>query len=104
MTITELNKKYNTKLKCLSYLEKLRWGKAVICTKCGSDNVVKLKKQAGRFHCNACNNTFSVISDTIFEESKLPLSKWFHLISLMLNAKKGISAKELLIKHHGIVP
>jgi transposase-like protein len=95
MNITEVNRKYNTKLKCLSYLEKLRWGKTVRCTKCNTDNVVAIEKQPGRFHCNPCNNTFSVISDTIFEESKLPLSKWFILITLMLNAKKGISAKEL---------
>lgn len=32
---------------------------------------------------------------TIFEASKLPLPKWFMLVGLMLNAKKGISAMEI---------
>lgn len=96
MTITEIAKRYNTQHKCLEYLEKLRWGKVVKCTKCDSNNVLKLKKQDGRYHCNNCETTFSVLSDTIFEYTGLPLSKWFLIIGLMLNAKKGISSKEIM--------
>ena len=95
MDLITIQKKYNTDRKCRLYLEKLRWGKAVICTKCDSSNIVKIKKQVGRYHCNACKTTFSVLSDTIFEYSGLPLPKWFVLIGLMLNTKTGISAKEI---------
>jgi len=95
MNLTQLSKNYNTKLKCLNYMEKLRWGKAVTCTKCNSDNVVDLQNQAGRYHCNECKTTFSVLSDTIFEESRLELPTWFQIIGLMLNSKTGISAKEI---------
>lgn len=96
MTLTEIHRKFNTKLKCLDYLEKLRWGKAVTCPKCDSDNVIDLKSQAGRYHCNNCKTTFSVLTDTIFEYTGLELPKWFLIIGLMLNAKKGISAKEIM--------
>jgi transposase-like protein len=95
MNIIEIGKKYNTDAKCREYLESLRWGKTVLCTKCGSDNVVDLKRENGRYHCNHCKTTFSVISDTMFEHSGLPLSKWFMLVGLMLNSKTAISSKEL---------
>tara|TARA_R110000744_G_scaffold136161_2_gene245942 strand:+ start:241 stop:1017 length:777 start_codon:yes stop_codon:yes gene_type:complete len=36
-----------------------------------------------------------VLVDTIFEDTRLPLPKWFTIITLMLNSKSGISAKEL---------
>ena len=44
-----------------------------------------------RHHCNGCNTTFSVTVDTIFHHTHLDLQKWFLAISLVLNAKKGIS-------------
>ncbi len=96
MNLTEIHKKYGTQDKCLSYLEKLRWGKTVTCTKCGSDNTVRIKTQSGRHHCNNCKTTFSVLSDTVFENTRLPLPKWFLIIGLMLNAKKGIAAAQLM--------
>ncbi len=96
MNLIDINKKFNSQAKCLSYLEKLRWGKTVTCTKCGSDNTVRIKPQAGRHHCNNCKTTFSVLVDTIFENTRLPLTKWFMVIGLMLNAKKGIAAAQIM--------
>lgn len=96
MTITEIHKKYSTKLKCYEHLEKLRWGKTVICPKCDSKVITRIKNEVGRFHCNSCETTFSTITDTIFEYSGLELPKWYLIIGLMLNAKKGISAKEIM--------
>ena len=95
MNLIQIQKKFNTDRKCRLYLEKLRWGKSVTCTKCNSTNIVGLKKQVGRYHCNNCSTTFSVLSDTIFEYSGLPLSKWFVIVGLMLNSKMGISAKDI---------
>ena len=95
MNILEIQKNFNTKKKCLDYIEKLRWKKFVTCTHCHSKNVIRLKNQQGRFHCYDCDSTFSVLSDTIFEHTRLPLPKWFTIIALMLNAKRGISAMEI---------
>lgn len=95
MNIIEINKKFNTKAKCVDYLEKLRWEKSVLCPKCNSSRVLKNKKQIGRYYCYGCKTTFSILTDTIFENTRLPLPKWFVIIGLTLNAKKGISAKEI---------
>lgn len=95
MDLIKLNKKFNTKAKCLDYLIKLRWGKTVICPKCKSKKVVSLKSQKGRYHCYNCKTTFSVLTDTIFEYTGLSMQKWFTIIALMTNAKRGISAKDI---------
>ena len=95
MNLITIQKKYGTDRKCRLYLEKIRWGKTVTCTKCGSKNIVRLKRQQGRYHCNNCKTTFSVLTDTIFEYTGLSLPKWFMIIGLMMNTKTGISAKEI---------
>jgi transposase-like protein len=96
MNIIEIQKNFKTNKKCLDYLEKLRWPKVVTCTKCHSKEVIRLKNQQGRFHCYDCKTTFSVITDTIFEHTRLSLPKWFIIIGLMLNAKRGIAAKQIM--------
>jgi hypothetical protein len=42
-----------------------------------------------------CRYRFSVTSGTIFDNSKLPLWKWFVAIYLMVESKKGISASQI---------
>lgn len=96
MNLTTLSKKYNTENKCISYLEKLRWGKTPTCVFCGEKKHITKRNRTIRYHCNTCNNDFSVLIETIFENTRLPLTKWFQIITLMLNAKKGISAKQLM--------
>lgn len=95
MNLIEVSKNYNTQAKCLKLLEQLRWGKTVKCTFCQSKNVKSIKSEQGRYTCKNCKKSFSVIVGTIFEETRLSLPKWFQIITLMLNAKSGISAKEI---------
>ena len=94
MNLTELHKLYNTKTKCYKHLERIRWDGKPKCPTCENSGVTKRKKEF-RYHCNKCNKDFSVLKESIFEDSKLPLPIWFQLISLMLNARKGISAMQL---------
>lgn len=95
MNLIEVNKNYNTQVKCLVLLQKLRWGKSVKCTFCDSNKTKPIKREKGRHTCTNCKKSFSVLAGTIFEDSRLSLPKWFQIITLMLNAKSGISAKEI---------
>lgn len=95
MTILEVQKKYNTQAKCLKLLEKLRWGKTVKCPYCHSEKTKPIKSEQGRHSCGNCKRSFSVMIDTIFEDTRLPLPKWFTIITMMLNSKSGLSAKEI---------
>jgi len=95
MNLKQIYKNYNTQEKCLRLLEKLRWGKTVICPYCGSDNIYDYKNAEHQHKCYSCNKSFSVLVGTIFQNTKLPLPDWFLIASLILHAKSGMSASEL---------
>lgn len=90
-----IQSKFNTKTKCYRHLEKTRWEGEPKCPHCDSTRVKRRRTRKTFFHCNSCNKDFTVLFGSIFEDSKLPLPKWFMLITMMLNARKGISAMEL---------
>jgi transposase-like protein len=94
MNLSELNKKFNTKKRCIKHLEKIRWGKNPICPHCESEYYYK-RKATIFWHCNTCNQDSTVLYGTVFENTRLSLPKWFQIIFIMLNSKMGISAMEL---------
>src|ERR1044071_6944360 len=49
----------------------------------------------GLFYCDGCKGQFTVTVGTVFERSKIPLSKWWLAMHLMGASKKGISAHQL---------
>lgn len=94
MTTSEIHKKFGTQEKCISHLEKLRWCKKPVCVHCHSDKVYQ-RKGTIKWHCNTCNKDYTVLYDTIFEETRLPLPQWFEILNYMNNAKMGVSAAEI---------
>lgn len=94
MNIIEIFRQFPTQEACIKHLEKARWGDTPVCAYCGSTNTYPLKIEL-RHHCNACRRSFSVTVGTIFFDTRLPMQKWFLAISLILNAKKGISSRQL---------
>lgn len=87
---------------CKDALAKARWGVDengetvldVVCPRCGHHHCVK-RASDGRFHCKECGLNFSVTVGTIFENTKLPLQKWFVAMYLVSSHKKGISSWQL---------
>lgn len=93
MNLLQLFAKFQDNQQAIEYLEQIRWRDGVICTKCGSNKTCKHReKTKTRWQCWNCHHIFSVTVGTIFHHSHVPLNKWFMLIALMLNAKKGLSA------------
>ncbi len=94
MNIVEVYKQFPSQEACILHLEKVRWHGTPACPYCKSTRVSPMKRQK-RHHCNNCNTSFSVTVGIIFHKTKLDLQKWFVAISQVLNAKKGISARQL---------
>lgn len=93
MNLLQLFTKFQDNQQAIDYLEQIRWRDGVICTKCGSNKTCKHReKTKTRWQCWNCHHIFSVTVGTIFHHSHIPLNKWFMLIALMLNAKKGLSS------------
>ena len=97
MSALKIAKRFRSEKECLDFLIKKRWGNEIKCAYCGSANVSVHTEEGrtSRLQCSSCKKSFSVLVGTIFEASKLSLMKWFTAISLMIEAKKGISAMQL---------
>ena len=95
MNYKEFLKKFPTERSIMDYFIKIRYPEGIKCNHCGSDKVYHRSKEYKVFDCNGCGRSFSVFKNTIFEHTSTDLQKWFYAIHLFLNAKKGISAKQL---------
>ena len=93
-SILELSRHFRTEQVCRKHLEQIRWGKKPVCPHCNHDKIWKLK-DGKIFKCAGCKKKFTVIVGTIFENTNIPLTKWFMAIYLILNHKKGISSLQL---------
>lgn len=95
MNLSTLRKKYGTQKKCVKHLEKIRWGDSPVCPYCNNDEHISPRADSFRYQCNNCGRSFSVMIDTIFEGTNMPLPTWFMMISIMVNSKMGVSSKEM---------
>jgi transposase-like protein len=81
--------------KAIEFFEKQCWPEGPVCPHCGAVNTAfKLAGKTtrkGLYKCK-CRKTFTVKMRSIFEDSHIPLHKWFYAIHLMCSSKKGISA------------
>ena len=113
-TLDAFDQRFPDENACRQYVKDMRWpdGK-VTCPRCGNKNVYELKARPFNWVCKSgkesvnketgevltCGKAngyrFSVITHTIFENTKRPLKSWFKIGYLMLTAKKGISALQL---------
>lgn len=94
MNIIQVYKQFPIHLDCIKHLENVRWNNEPVCPYCGSKRQSPQPKEQ-RYKCNNCNMSYSVTVGTIFHKTKLDLQKWFLAITLVLNAKKGLSARQL---------
>jgi transposase-like protein len=91
---------FSDEFKARAWLESQIWPDGPTCPHCGSDSITILKgkvHRAGLHQCNEteCRQQFTVTVGTVFERSKIPLTKWLMAVYLLSSSKKGISTKQL---------
>lgn len=79
---------------CLDHLGELRWRDGEFCPYCGDNRIYHFSDRK-TFKCGACRQRFSIKVGTIFEDTKLPLRKWFAAIWMITNHPKGIASTTL---------
>lgn len=77
---------FNNEDICKQTLAEVCWGNDVECPHCGKHHCIRRKD--GRYRCNACKHNFSCTTGTVFENTKLPLQKWFVAMYLISSHKK----------------
>ncbi|HEV3143491.1 MAG TPA: IS1595 family transposase [Gemmataceae bacterium] len=93
------------------FIENRVWPNGPVCPHCECTEVYKLEAREGSqspvrpgvYKCKKCRKQFTVRIGTIFEDSKIPFSKWLMAIHLMNSSKKGISSLQIS-RELGITP
>ncbi len=79
---------------CINHLRSIRWRNGAYCPHCGGTKIYHFSDK--RTHkCGDCRQRFSIKVGTIFEDTKLPLRKWFIAIWMVTSHTKGISSTQL---------
>lgn len=94
-TLSEVIVKFDTELKCSQYIAAIRWNGSPVCPHCGSIERSYLFSDGLTYKCKDCKQKYTVKVGTIFESSKIPLTKWFQTIYLFTCRSKGVSSLQL---------
>jgi len=80
-------------------LEAILWPNGPVCPHCGNtEKVYAIKGKSARpglKTCGACRKQFTVKVGTLFEDSHVPMHKWWQAVHLLCSSKKGISSHQL---------
>ncbi|HXY43459.1 MAG TPA: IS1595 family transposase [Acidimicrobiales bacterium] len=102
------------------FLEELRWPKGPVCPHCHSvadATFLKPRNETGTarattrgtmsqrrvWKCKGCRKQFSVLTDTIFHGSHVPVRVWVLVMFQMASSKNGMAAKEVQ-RTYGLAP
>lgn len=93
-SLFEFFEQYGTDEQCREVLFHWKFPNGFVCPECASKSFCSLNTRP-LYQCNHCHHQTSVTSGTIFDSTKVPLTKWFLAIHLMTQMKTCISALEL---------
>ncbi len=96
----EFYQRFATEEDCINHLAKTRWGDTPVCPHCENMGAYFIKTRK-IYKCSSCRKQFTVRVGTIFEDSRIPLQKWFLAIYILTSMKKGISSIQMA-KYLGI--
>lgn len=96
LSLEEFQRRFGTEHKCIKVVENIRWPKGYECRHCGHKSYYKVRnKDLSVYQCKSCGRQTTLLSGTIFEQTKLPLKTWFLAIYFITQSKNGIATLEL---------
>ncbi|WP_291148042.1 IS1595 family transposase [Flavobacterium sp. UBA7680] len=92
-SVIEIITTFSDEQKCIAYLEQMRWEDGVVSPFDENSKVYKCK--GNKYRCKNTGKYFNVRTNTLFDNTKVELQKWFLAIYLVTSHKKGISSVQL---------
>lgn len=98
---------FQNEKEAIAFFIQKRWHGIVTCPHAAcfhyqdTKNKIYALKDGKTFRCSSCLRQFSYKTGSIFDDSKIPMKKWFTAIYLHTANKKGISSIQLG-KHIGV--
>ena len=82
---------------CVEFVASMRWPEGVVCPHCGSGRTSYLSsRRIWKCMAKECHKQFSVKTQSVFEDSPVPLDKWLIAVWLVVNCKNGVSSYEIM--------
>lgn len=94
-SLCEHASKFGTYQMCHDYLVNVRWNGKPQCPHCKNSNMNYYLSTRKTYKCSSCRKQFSITRGTIFENSKIPLQKWFLCIYIFTTYKRSISSCQM---------
>lgn len=95
-TLFDLFEAFPTEQSAIDHLTAIRWAGGEFCAVNGCVDAKIFHFSDGKTHkCSVCRARFSIKVGTIFQDTKIPLRKWFAAIWLITNHPKGIASTTL---------
>lgn len=91
-------KRFGTEEKCQEFIKEVKWADGrPECPHCGNKHMNYYLSTRDMWKCSAkdCRKQFSLIKGTIFENTNIPLVKWFKAIFFFTVMKRGISSCQM---------
>jgi hypothetical protein len=102
LSMAEFMRRFGTQRQCERAVEAARWPNGFRCPECGDTRASVFEREERRYwQCCRCRHQTTVISGTIFDSTKLPLTIWFLAMHLLTQSKNNVSALELK-RHLGV--
>ena len=108
ITLDYIARNFSDENEAYLFIEAMRWPNGPVCPHCRGTKAYFLQPrtpdrytrtghatQRRVWKCAACKKQFSVLMGTIFEGSRIPVSKWLLGMHMMCSAKNGVAAREL---------
>lgn len=90
---------FHDEFAAIARLENILWPSGPVCPHCGeSHKSYEIKGKSARpglRTCGKCRKQFTVKIGTLFEDSHVPMYKWWQAVHLLVSSKKGISSHQL---------
>ena len=98
--LMELRNAAADETKAVAFLEGQRWGDEPYCPRCGDMNVYRMmtdgqRNKDYRWRCKGCKQMYTVRTNSVLEETRLPVRVWVFAIWKAASSKKGYSALQL---------
>jgi ribosomal protein L37AE/L43A len=102
LSMAEFMERYGTEEKCHAALVASRWPRGFRCPACRDERHSTFVREGRSYwQCYRYRHQTTVTAGTIFDATKLPLTRWFVAMHLMTQAKNNVSALELK-RHLGV--
>jgi hypothetical protein len=94
LSFEEFSAKYPDQERCNKFLADIKWTKGFQCVKCTNTSYNEGRAPYSR-RCTKCGYEESVLFNTIFQNSRIPINKAFYLVYLIYTSKGTISSYQL---------